>query len=246
MVAERTLQGIWAKTGKLHLHIMHTPRLVSMLLCLSSAASAVVLTLGPSTQTVTFTGTAVSASAAGTSRISWGSCVYDGKQTTCTLSGPYTGLGAGGTYSFVLVYPGNGASPLSAVSSPPGNDLVYYSLAAGTFTFTITPNGGNPVRFYDLTNRLFFDPSNDFCAGVSACSVGAVGLSIGGTITGPQNGTFDTTPVINAGGVVTATDYGGFKTIAPATFVEIYGLNLSTTLYLDRSSAFNGLQAPTS
>ena len=217
-----------------------------MFLFLSSAASAVVLTLGPSTQTVTFTGTAVSSGSAGTSRISWGSCVYDGKQTTCTVSGPYTGLGAGGTYSYVLVYPGNGPSPLGAVSSPPGNDLIYYSLTAGTLTFTITPTGGTPVRFYDLTSQLFFNPSNDFCTGVSTCSVGAVGLSFGGTITGVQNGTFDTTPVINAGGVVTATDYGGFKTIAPATFVEIYGLNLSTTLYLDWSSAFNGLQAPTS
>jgi uncharacterized protein (TIGR03437 family) len=177
--------------------------------------------------------------------MSWGSCVYDGKQTTCTVSGPYTGLGQGGTYSFLLVYPGNGASPLSAVSSPPGNDLVYYSLTAGSFTFTITPNGGAPVRFYDLTSRLFFDPSTDSCTGVSACSVGAVGLSIGGTITGPQNGTFDTTPVINAGGIVTATDYGGFKNISPATFVEIYGLNLATTPGLDWSSAFNGTQAPT-
>jgi uncharacterized protein (TIGR03437 family) len=177
--------------------------------------------------------------------MSWGSCVYDGKQTTCTVSGPYAGLGQGGTYSFLLVYPGNGASPLSAVSSPPGNDLVYYSLTAGSFTFTITPNGGAPVRFYDLTNRLFFDPSTDSCTGVSACSVGAVGLSIGGTITGPQNGTFDTTPVINAGGIVTATDYGGFKNISPATFVEIYGLNLATTPGLDWSSAFNGTQAPT-
>jgi uncharacterized protein (TIGR03437 family) len=162
------------------------------------------------------------------------------------VSGPYTGLGQGGTYSYVLVYPGNGPSPLSAVSSPPGNDLVYYRLTAGSLTFTITPNGGAPVRFYDLTSQLFFNPSTDSCTGVSTCSVGAVGLSFGGTITGPQNGTFDTTPVINAGGVVTATDYGGFSTIAPATFVEIYGLNLSTTLYLDWSSAFNGLQAPVS
>jgi uncharacterized protein (TIGR03437 family) len=177
--------------------------------------------------------------------MSWGSCVYDGKQTTCTVSGPYTGLGQGGTYSFFLVYPGNGASPLSAVSSPPGNDLVYYSLTAGSFTFTITPNGGAPVRFYDLTNRLFFDPFTDSCTGVSACSVGAVGLSTGGTITGPQNGTFDTTPVINLGGIVTATDYGGFKNISPATFVEIYGLNLATTPSLDWSNAFNGSQAPT-
>src|ERR1019366_7141345 len=92
---------------------------------------------------------------------------------------------------------------------------------------------------------LFFDPFTDSCTGVSACSVGAVGLSTGGTITGPQNGTFDTTPVINLGGIVTATDYGGFKNISPATFVEIYGLNLATTPGLDWSSAFNGTQAPT-
>src|ERR1035437_986691 len=151
---------------------MNISRLASLFLVLSSAASAVVVTLGPSTQTVTFTGTGVNASGVGTSRISWGSCVYDGNRTTCTLSGPYTGLGEGGTYSFVLVYPGNNASPLSAVASPPGSDLVYYSLAAGSFDFTITPNGGAPVRFYDLTNRLFFDPSTDSCTGVSACSVG--------------------------------------------------------------------------
>ena len=217
-----------------------------MFLVLSSAASAVVITLGPSTQPVTFTGTGVNANGAGTSRISWGSCVYDGNRTTCTVSGPYTGLGQGGTYSYVLVYGGNGPSPLSTVASPPGSDQVYYSLAAGTFEFTITPKGGAPVRFYDLTSRLFFDPYTDSCTGVSACGVGAVGVSVGGTITGPQNGTFDTTPVINAGGIVTATDYGGFRTIAPATFVEIYGLNLSTTQNLDWSSAFNGSQAPTS
>ena len=78
------------------------------------------------------------------------------------------------------------------------------------------------------------------------CGVGAVGLSVGGTITGPQNGTFDTTPVINPSGIVTATDFGGFSAIAPATFIEIYGLNLSTALFLDWSSAFNGSQAPTS
>jgi uncharacterized protein (TIGR03437 family) len=217
-----------------------------LLLVLSSAASAVVLTLGPSAQAVTFTGTGVNATGAGTSLISRGSCAYDGTNTTCSVSGSFTGLGNGGTYSFVLTYPGNGASPLSAVASPPGSNLVYYSLSAGSFVFTITPNGSSPVRFYDLTEALFFDPSTDSCTGVSTCSVGAVGTSVGGTITGPLNGTFDTTPVINAGGIVTATQYGGFSTIAPATFIEIYGLNLSTTFNLDWSNAFNGVQAPTS
>ncbi len=225
---------------------MNLSRLVAMFLFLSSAASAVVLTLGPSTQAVTFTGTGADLTGAGTSSLSWGSCNYDGTKTTCIVSGPYTGLGSGGTYSFALVYPGNGASPMGAVASPPGSDLVYFTLTAGSLSFTITPNDGAPVRFYDLTEQLFFSPSTDSCTGVGACSVGAVGVTVGGTITGPLNGTFDTTPVINPGGIVTATAYGGYKTIAPATFIEIYGLNLSTTFYLDWSSAFNGPQAPAS
>ena len=145
-------------------------RVVATFLLLSSAASAVVLTLGTSAQAITFTGTGVNATGAGTSRISWGSCVFDGNNTTCTVSGSYTGLGDGGTYSFVLVYPGNGASPLGAVASPPGSNLVYYTLDAGSIAFTITPNGGAPVRFYDLTNALFFD-SSATCTGVAACNV---------------------------------------------------------------------------
>ena len=225
---------------------MNVSHLAAMFLLLSSTASAVVLTLGPSTQSVTFTGTGVNVNGAGTVRITWGNCVFDGTNSTCTVSGPYTGLGAGGTYSFVLVYRGNGPSPLTGVATPPGSDLVTYMLSTGSFVFTITPTGVGPVRFYDLTERDFFDPTTDSCTGVGACSVGAVGLTVGGTITGPQNGTFDTTPVINPGGIVTASDFGAFRTIAPATFIEIYGLNLSTTLFLDWGSAFNGTQAPTS
>src|ERR1700730_6176861 len=99
---------------------MKISRFATLFLFLSSVASGVVLTLAPSTQAVTFTGTGTNATGAGTTRISWGSCAYDGKNTTCTVSGPYTGLGTGGTYSFVLVYPGNGPSPLGGVASPPG------------------------------------------------------------------------------------------------------------------------------
>jgi uncharacterized protein (TIGR03437 family) len=82
---------------------------------------------------------------------------------------------------------------------------------------------------------------------VSNCAVGVVGTTPGGTITGPLNGTFDLTPVISSpGGVVTATSYGGFSAIAPATWIEIYGLNLATTLQRTwAGSDFNGAQAPT-
>ena len=163
------------------------------------------------------------------------------------MSGTYTGLGSGGTYSFVLAYPGNGPSPLSSIASPAGSDLVIFNLTAGTLGFTLTPNGGEAIPFYDLRFNVFFSSATDSCTGVSACGVGSVGVTPGATITGPMSGSFDLTPVITSpGGVVTATGYGGSRAIAPATWIEIYGLNLSTTLKRTWGGGdFTGTQAPT-
>ncbi len=54
-------------------------------------------------------------------------------------------------------------------------------------------------------------------------------------------------PSINSGGVITASDFGGFPTIAPATFVEIYGTNLAgTTGGWTAADFLAGHTAPTS
>ena len=56
----------------------------------------------------------------------WGTCAYDGTNTNCTVSGPYTyvgnaaALGTSGTYSFVISYAGKGTFPLTAVLADPG------------------------------------------------------------------------------------------------------------------------------
>jgi uncharacterized protein (TIGR03437 family) len=136
---------------------------------------------------------------------------------------------------------------MGGVATPKGSDLVTFTLTAGSFAFSLKPNGGgDPITFYDLTENLAYSPATDVCTGVSLCSVGPVGATTGGTITGPVNGTFDTTPVISIpGGVVTATSYGGFSAIAPATWIEIYGRNLSTTLKQTWGGGdFTGAQAP--
>jgi uncharacterized protein (TIGR03437 family) len=139
---------------------------------------------------------------------------------------------------------------LGSVASPPGSDLVVFNyLAPGaSLGFSLAPNGGgDPVTFYTLQFNLTF--STPTCTGLSGgvCGVGAVGASNGGTITGPMFGQFDTTPVITTpGGVVTATSYGGFSSIAPATWIEIYGRNLATTLQQTWGGGdFKGAQAPT-
>jgi uncharacterized protein (TIGR03437 family) len=223
-------------------------RFAALFTFVSSIASGVVVTLAPSSQSVTLTGLGALPSGAGTTRVSWGACAFDGTNTTCTVSGSYTGLGNGGTYNFVLTYPGNGQSPLGTVANPIGSDNVQFSLTAGSLTFSFTPANGAPIRFYDPTENLVYSLSTAKCTGVGVtCGVGAVGTTPNSTITGPLNGSFDMTPKITTpGGVVTATSYGGFNAIAPATWIEIYGLNLSTTLLQTwAGSDFNGVQAPT-
>ncbi len=224
---------------------MNLSRLLVINLLLVQSAAAVVVTLGASAQPYTLTGTGINSSGSGTSRVTLGTCTYDGQNTTCILSGPYTGIGSGGTWQMKLVYPGNGLSPLSAITTPATSNLFTFALtSAGSLTFYLTPTGGSPVQFYDQTENIFYNPGTTTCTGVSACGVAGVGQSTGGVITGPVTGTFDATPVVNA--VVSASAYGGFNAIAPATWIEIYGTNLATTLSQTwANSDFNGANAPT-
>ena len=94
----------------------------------SPRASATLAPFGPSTQKVTFTGLGGDATGAGQSRVTWGSCTFDGSNTTCTVSAPFTGTLGGGTINMVLSYSGNGPSPLTAVSITPGNDRIFSSV----------------------------------------------------------------------------------------------------------------------
>jgi uncharacterized protein (TIGR03437 family) len=75
------------------------------------------------------------------------------------------------------------------------------------------------------------------------------GLSVGGS--GPAfyvSGTpgAPVTPVVFPGGVVTASAYGEFKSIAPGSWVEIYGSNLApgTTGWLNFNTNLNEIYAP--
>ena len=207
-----------------------------------TSAAADILTLQQSNELYTLTGLGTNATGAGTARVTFGSCKYDGSVTKCTVTGNYTGLG-GGTYQFLLTYPGNGISPLQTVASPPGSNNVYFNLLAGSLTFSIMPSSGGTFSFDPLSFNLFYDFTAT-CTGTTNCSVGGVGVTPNATITGKVNGQFDPTPMIKS--LVTATGYGGSPAIAPATWVEIYGTNLSTTARLVWGGAdFNGAQAPT-
>lgn len=51
-------------------------------------------------------------------------------------------------------------------------------------------------------------------------------------------------PAISTGGVITAGQFGAFPTLAPGTWIEIYGSNLANTT-TDWSNSFQGINAPT-
>ena len=217
-------------------------------LCMVAAsphALAAVAILGPSSQTFSLTGIGPNASGQGQSKMTWGSCAYDGANTNCTLSGNFTGFAGGGKYSFVITYPGNGPFPLNAITNP-GSDL-FSAQATNNFSLTITlvENNGPTVSFYSFANFSFVFASPT-CTGVATCGVGQVGQTANATITGPITGAFDPTPFIRPSGAITASNYGAFQAIAPATWVEIYGTNLATTRSQIWAGAdFNGPQAPT-
>lgn len=207
-----------------------------------------VATYSSSSQTVTLTGIGLDNQGRAQHNVKWGNCVFDGTNTNCTISGPYRGIGAGGTLSIVFTYPGNGPAPLQSSSRTPGSDLLFFSWPANaTWTQTLTPTGGTSINFYDPTFSFFFDLGATCSGGPSTCSPSAVGATAGATMTGTVNGQVDVTPVIRTTrGVISAGAYGAFDAIAPGSWIEIYGTNLGTIRNRLWSGAdFTGSQAPT-
>lgn len=135
------------------------PVVLLLMAAASPQASAVVATLGVSRQNFGLTGIGANANGQGQSKITWGACVFDGTNTTCTLSGAFTGFGGGGNYSFVVTYPGNGAFPLIAITNP-GSDLFSAQTVSNySFAITLTPGNGPAISFYSWQISTSFFPA---------------------------------------------------------------------------------------
>ena len=223
---------------------------VPAVLMFASSLFGQTATYSNSSETVTLTGLGGSGGV-GQSHVDWGKCAFDGANTKCTVSGPYTGVGGGGRISIVFTYRGSGTSPLLANSISAGSDLVTFGLTAGSsgsLNVSLTENTGATVQFLS-DNFTFYYDSSVACSGTSvpACSTGQVGVTPGAVIAGTVHGVFDATPVIRtAQGVISASAYGGFGALAPGTWMEIYGTNLANvSSQLWSGADFNGNSAPT-
>lgn len=151
-----------------------------------------------------------------------GACAAGGGDTTCTLSGNYTGSTAGytsGTYSLVTTYVGNGPtynaagdpfpngpSPLIGISNPPGSgDFGFeYLPATATITLDLNESGGPNYVIPIFAGDAFVNGYSVFysgaapCTGVATCNTYNVGETPGATIAGTVDGAgyFDTSTVI--------------------------------------------------
>jgi uncharacterized protein (TIGR03437 family) len=219
------------------------PVILFFLTCGAPLASAQV-SYGPSNQVFTYTGIGPNAAGNAQYLITLGACVFDGTNTVCTLSGPFTGFEGGGTFSWVLSYPGNGPSTFTAAVGSSGG--ISASVTKGTIVLNLTGASGTVVPITSYGYSFSLDGTPTCAPSTVTCDLEHVGLTPGATISAPVSGSFNITPSIFSQGVVTAQAFGGSSAIAPGSWIEIYGSNLAFVASQTwAGSDFKGSTAPT-
>ena len=170
---------------------------------LIAKAAPVTVDLGLSAQNLTMAGTGPNAAGLGTYVVTLGACSASDGNTTCTLSGNFTGSTPGftaGTYILATTYVGTGTSPFLGVEQSAGSNFFSFSSAPQTATITLnlTTATGTVVVPMEAESQFVTGASFGFlyngsqtCSGtpVSSCAVAQVGLTAGSNITGPVTGT---------------------------------------------------------
>jgi hypothetical protein len=133
-----------------------------------------------------------------------GDCAFDGVgRTYCTVAGSYVELsnslnpGATGTFIWRMSWLGSGPNPIQARSNSPGdNSLVLHNVPSGAFFEVFLGNGlyanldfgaadtPNPTGG-QLNWQAFASPAAVCTGSPATCSIGAVGLTNGATLTSP-------------------------------------------------------------
>ena len=183
--------------GGASVNIKRTIFAVTGLLLTSVAAQAVSVTvnLGQSAENFVEYGLGPNADNLGTYAFDQGACAFDGTNTTCTLSGAFTGsapVPTSGTYTLVTRYGGNDRTTALVGTSIPGSQNFFtYTSASPTTSITLNLIGADrtfvqPVVAGEsyvpaITNFGFSSVPPYTCSGtpVVPCTPGLVGLTNG-------------------------------------------------------------------
>lgn len=169
---------------------------------LVAQAASVTVDLGLSAQNFTMAGSGPNGAGLGQYVITMGACSASAGNTTCTISGSFTGTTTGftaGSYVLTTTYVGTGSTPFLGVEQAAGSNLFAFSSipATATMTLNLTTSSGTVVvpmfaggGAFVTGNSFGFNYSSPTCSGtsVSSCSVGPVGVTAGSTITGLVTG----------------------------------------------------------
>jgi uncharacterized protein (TIGR03437 family) len=113
---------------------------------------------------------------------------------------------------------------------------------------TITSVAGNGVEGFGGDGGPALDGAINVPRSVSVAPNGNVYIGDFGNnrVRLLTQGTPANTPTVDNGGVVSASQFGKFTSLAPGSWIEIYGANLATATREWGSADFNGNNAPTS
>ncbi len=141
--------------------------------------------------------------------------------------------GCVGTISGQLYFAGgkNNSGPLAVTES--------FNLAENQWT-TLTPM---PVATANSGNAVVGNVLYCFGGALTGTIVSGATLSTQVLIYNPGP---SAPPAISANGVVSASAFGGFTSVAPGSWIEIYGSNLASDSREWSGTDFNGVNAPTS
>jgi uncharacterized protein (TIGR03437 family) len=211
--------------------------------------------LGPATKAGLYDPVAVAVDASGNVYIADSNNNVVRKVSTNLIMSTVAGNGTVG-------FSGDGGVPnFAKLSHPKGVAVdatgnVYIADTLNSRVRVVTPNGatintvigtGSPAYYGDGGPGL--SAALNFPAGLSFDSSGSLYIAdsnnsvirkfVPGAATGSK-------PAISAGGVITASQFGAFSTIAPGSWIEIYGTNLASTTTNWNNSFQNGnINAPT-
>ena len=221
-----------------------------LLTALMAQGAPVTVNLGLTAQNLTLAGTGPNAGGLGTYVVTLGACTASGGNTTCTLSGNFTGSTAGftaGTFILSTTYVGTGASPFLGVEQTAGSNFFGFSSAPQTATITLnlTTAAGTVVvpmvaesQFVSGASFGFLYNGSQTCSGtpVSTCTVASVGLTSGSSITGPVTGTATFVPPSQSYYFSQLAFSGGFQTTLTYVNYSTQTVTCLTNFYADSGS----------